>query len=817
MHIDQRNHGETYKTFAATYEEAAVPSGSFRYSGGRYIRKCTLKYYPNDRTARIELPPSETARTLDCRKVKVGPPASISVGPPKAHPLTGDFLRKHHLCQKWIPRGAAPRSGSSMLASPTMEPSDFHSVPRAGKSIDFVFRMSLFESPMVELSGKKFTVHDSSVLGVHRADASSMELSDASLSIALLTAGDDWEHRLSETGDDERSGNGGSVPGVEMGPDGYPIVWIKMQKKQGENVTTEIKPYRASYMRAALMLSSARQDAQQQVGHALSGFVLFTNVECHLTCATSPRILLRQCLVMCVKAGSARNATRSRVDSLLKPTQRLLEFATSPSREKQSILMRDLKLGINHVDREQLRRNKLLFPRHPTNILSLSATVEGSMPAKDTGIIFGGASPTTTVYKIRCVAIVELVDIDDEEFDWSEYDSADGSRGSVFREEWVVYRQFRDFNTLHKHLKAQVAIAETSGTASSRLVGAATAAFIVGSGPGRHRKVLIPSLGQANKAGALGLTQKAIEKRRVILNEYLQHFMTRNHPLRQCSEMLTFLGAFHPFPAGIRTGDAPSVSPDGLGRVGMTRRVYGETVSTNDAPEEPKHSERIVVSSPEKSVNTKLRSFSATDSIASPGDEHDAAITKSTRIKEEGMSPAIKAKIDKVPLAMVRQAMFELIRAQFDFDNASFFRNRLLTALKTISFAVATNGEFRKTLYKSHQTYLNPEAIANLIKLGLEMIWPDGVFFKSSPQLTPEESQELAEKAKTLLMNAFPDQLRSILGTDITEDGLEMLNEMLQNRVVLKSLFYMFVDLLLLEVFPEFQDFLTGGAALQTE
>lgn len=131
-----------------------------------------------------------------------------------------------------------------------------------------------------------------------------------------------------------------------------------------------------------------------------------------------------------------------------------------------------------------------------------------------------------------------------------------------------------------------------------------------------------------------------------------------------------------------------------------------------------------------------------------------------------------------------------------------------------MSFAVATNGEFRKTLYNTHTTYLNPEAIADLIKMGLDMLWPDGIFFTSSPQLTPEQSLELSEKAKDLLMNAFPDQLRSILGNEITDDGLEMLHEMLQNRVVLKSLFYMFVDLLLLEVFPEFQDFLTGGAAL---
>ena len=383
-----------------------------------------------------------------------------------------------------------------------------------------------------------------------------------------------------------------------------------------------------------------------------------------------------------------------------------------------------------------------------------------------------------------------------------------------------MYRQFRDFNALHKHLKSQVAITETSGTASSRLVGAATAAFTVGGGPSsseRHRKVLIPSLGQANKAGALGLTQKAIEKRRAILHDYLQHLLAPNHPLRQCSEILMFLGAFYPFPDGIRVGEAPTVEPDALGRVGMVRAVYGESMVAPNATDVSTITEQTSFSSPEKSVTIQARSFSVADSVGTPTENQSHSRRRSVRSKEDDMPPAIKAKIDKVPLSKVRQAMFELIRAQFDFENASFFRNRLVTAIKTMSFAVASNAEFRKTLYNTHKSYLNPEALADLIKLGLDTVWPDGVFFESSPALTPKQSQELAEKTKELLVNAFPDQLRSILGAEITADGLEMLHEMLQNRVVLKSLFYMFVDLLLLEVFPEFQDFLTGGAALETE
>jgi hypothetical protein len=68
-----------------------------------------------------------------------------------------------------------------------METSDFNAVPRSGKAIDFVYRLSLFERPMVELSGKRFTVHDSAATGPHRADASSLEMSDAAISIALLS------------------------------------------------------------------------------------------------------------------------------------------------------------------------------------------------------------------------------------------------------------------------------------------------------------------------------------------------------------------------------------------------------------------------------------------------------------------------------------------------------------------------------------------------------------------------------------------------------------------------------------------------------
>ncbi len=50
--------------------------------------------------------------------------------------------------------------------------------------------MLFYEKPTIEISGKRFIVHNRNwVLGPHRAEASSLELTDASLSTALILNG----------------------------------------------------------------------------------------------------------------------------------------------------------------------------------------------------------------------------------------------------------------------------------------------------------------------------------------------------------------------------------------------------------------------------------------------------------------------------------------------------------------------------------------------------------------------------------------------------------------------------------------------------
>ena len=174
-----------------------------------------------------------------------------------------------------------------------MEPNEFNAVPRTGKALDFVYRMTLFEKPTVELGGKIFTVHDSSAVGAHRADGSSLEVSDASLRVALLLFGSETTVSKNESAknlndsdstqknNDSTQDNTGSkknnqntdITQSDPRKDGQPMLLMKISdvskssesKPPTRTKSKSVRPYRPSFVRAALMVTSARQEAQLQV------------------------------------------------------------------------------------------------------------------------------------------------------------------------------------------------------------------------------------------------------------------------------------------------------------------------------------------------------------------------------------------------------------------------------------------------------------------------------------------------------------------------------------------------------------------------
>lgn len=216
-----------------------------RFYGGRYLHQCLLRYYPNDRTASVTI-----ARDLTVMDRREGQPDV-------KHILSTEFQKLRHSCLKVATSG-------SLLSSPLMEPNDFSAFPRAGKAIDFIYRVSFFERPVVELGGKKFIIHDASALLHHRSDASSLELSDASLTAAIILRGSAGLNVCHDSNDDPRSFC------IKISEDGSPLVLLRTNTPGKEHITKdEARPYRPSFIRAALLVKSSKQEAQTQCVRSL--------------------------------------------------------------------------------------------------------------------------------------------------------------------------------------------------------------------------------------------------------------------------------------------------------------------------------------------------------------------------------------------------------------------------------------------------------------------------------------------------------------------------------------------------------------------
>ena len=524
-----------------------------------------------------------------------------------------------------------------------------------------------------------------------------------------------------------------------------------------------------------------------------------------------------------IKSGSQKSSAKASAKDYLQPTLGLLDFASSKKREKQSILLRDLKLGINHIDREQLRRNGLLNPRFPTMLRQIKVYVESGVQVKSNDLI---GSTTSVFYKIRCIAVTEHIDVQNSDHD--EESSRDGRKpryGDLMREEWVVLRSFREFSTLHKFLKTQVSNSESSGGAGAKIVGAATglataALSIGGNSASIHskRKILIPSLSQTSKAVSIGSTKKFIEKRREILNDYLTYLFSPGNLLNRCPELLRFVGAYDPLPAEVEIGASTLEGfTDSLGRCEMTRAI----LQRNSNSTQTSLSSQSLSAANTTNLNNNAPWNKAIDESTKKETNLDKKLNRKGRTKKELLTPAklamlssIQSRIARVRLNQVRANVFDLLRFTFDLDNASFLRNQMVSGLKTMVIAFSSGQDLRRTLLDFHVNYLSGKSLASWIKYGRDKIWPGGVLFESAPELSQREKAELENKSKSCIHNCFPDQLKHVLGSEITNEGLDLLHEMFQNRIVLKSMMYMMFDTILLEMFPELDDILTCSEVL---
>ncbi|GMI56943.1 hypothetical protein ScalyP_jg10439, partial [Parmales sp. scaly parma] len=393
---------------------------------------------------------------------------------------------------------------------------------------------------------------------------------------------------------------------------------------------------------------------------------------------------------------------------------------------------------------------------------------------------------------------------------------------TIVKEEWVVARRYNGFVTLHKQLKSQVS------SLGSRL--------------------LLPTLPPKRTLTKGFNEEKFVMERGRDLNEYLQHLLREGNALGGSFELATFLSFIEPIEHAV--GSKLNKTEDIFGRRECNRtliQVDGVKMSSNSnsnsisisnsssSREEVKkgalgveikevdnqtktNEDRIVgdnernssddISSPtitiiDKNISNKK---SSNNPHPHPYPHHNNNSHKYKRkhsfAHNTALMASVQGRIKTVSYKDVQQNVFELAKNLFDLDKANFMRSRIIAVVKSMAFFL-TEKTFYKTLISLHKKHVTGEKVATCFKYLRETIWPNGEWMEPAEELTEQEKKENYLQVKKNLDKIIPELIVNVVGEKMAHEGAGILLELAQNEIIMKSLSFILLDCVILELYPE--------------
>ncbi|KAI8333803.1 PXA domain-containing protein [Choanephora cucurbitarum] len=102
---------------------------------------------------------------------------------------------------------------------------------------------------------------------------------------------------------------------------------------------------------------------------------------------------------------------------------------------------------------------------------------------------------------------------------------------------------------------------------------------------------------------------------------------------------------------------------------------------------------------------------------------------------------------------------------------------------------------------------LSEDHIVFYLRLGSDLLWPDGVFIQRTDPPTPLEKEQMRTRAERLLTVSIPEKVGTVMFNtkDLNElqDQIHDIVEPFQNKQINKHLIYLLVDHILAKVLPE--------------
>ncbi|XP_055371063.1 sorting nexin-25 [Condylostylus longicornis] len=147
----------------------------------------------------------------------------------------------------------------------------------------------------------------------------------------------------------------------------------------------------------------------------------------------------------------------------------------------------------------------------------------------------------------------------------------------------------------------------------------------------------------------------------------------------------------------------------------------------------------------------------------------------------------------------IAEPLYALMSEIFDMGGLFTWLRKKLISFVQLTYGRTINRQIRESI-----SYLFEESMLHFyVSTALKSFWPGGILASSYPVRSDDMKEMTTNAAKALLADNIPEVLCNLLGAQTAKHGIFKVFDALQNPMYNKQLFYEFIEIFMLELFPE--------------
>ncbi|ULT92940.1 hypothetical protein L3Y34_002846 [Caenorhabditis briggsae] len=151
---------------------------------------------------------------------------------------------------------------------------------------------------------------------------------------------------------------------------------------------------------------------------------------------------------------------------------------------------------------------------------------------------------------------------------------------------------------------------------------------------------------------------------------------------------------------------------------------------------------------------------------------------------------------ENIPLRVLVLVVSEVFGAQ----GSAWFRRQLVTVIRHIVTPFGTS--INKRIVDIVNWLTSEQQVGGYLTSFKKSMWPEGELATEYVEKPAEFHHRTRLLAKTLMLSFLPDELRMILGTNVSYKGINTISEAFQNKNLNRRLLYVLLERFLIKVFP---------------